>query len=78
MCPDEYLVLTEETTAEIRRHHVNMIATAIRMIDKGWTLCPSLTGKALYSRYTRQEPVMMCALYVSMPLDLLGRRRRKS
>ena len=78
MCPDEYLVLTEETTAEIRRHHVNMIATAIRMIDKGWTLCPSLTGKTLYSRYTRQEPVMMCALSVSIPLDLLGRRRRKS
>ncbi len=69
MCPDEYLVLTEETTAEIRRHHVNMIATAIRMIDKGWTLCPSLTGKTLsFTLYTPGASHDVC----SICLDALG------
>lgn len=69
MCPDEYLVLTEDTTSEIRRHHVNMIATAIRMIDKGWTLCPSLTGKALlFTLYTPGASHDVC----SICLDSLG------
>lgn len=63
MCPDDYLVLTEETSPELRRHHVNMISTAIRMIEKGWTLCPSLTGKTLeFTLYTLGSSHDVCSI----------------
>lgn len=72
MCPDDYLILTEETSPELRRHHVSMISTAIRMMEKGWTLCPSLTGKTLeFTLYTSGSSHDVC----SICLESLGEKR---
>lgn len=63
MVPDDLISITEKTPANKRRQHVKMIRQAIKMLNRGWTLEPSLTGKKLeFTRYQNNDDKESCAI----------------
>lgn len=63
MCPDSHLRMTEKTHPHIRRQYVKMVRHAMHHMTQGWTLEPSLTGKALeFTQYKPTSSLEVCVI----------------
>lgn len=68
MFPSNYLTLDSNTPYKIRFFHMKMIKRAIKMMTRGWTLCPHIDGGEL--KFTIYEGAKIeCVICTS---DIIG------